>query len=104
MINTQGVLHFSLPATDLDRSAKFYHELLGMKIVEQTPRMVFLQSGENYFIMAKGNAPMKYDSPQSTPVHHAFKVKPEDFEPSIEFLRNNGVDVFHIEDRNEGVF
>ena len=38
-----------------------------MKIVEQTPRMVFLQSGENYFIMAKGNAPMKYDSPQSTP-------------------------------------
>jgi catechol 2,3-dioxygenase-like lactoylglutathione lyase family enzyme len=75
-----------------------------MKIVEQTPRMVFLQSGENYFIMAKGNAPVKYDSPQSTPVHHAFKVNPEDFEPSIEFLRNNGVDVFHIEDRNEGVF
>ena len=62
MIKTQGVLHFSLPATDLDRSAKFYHELLGMKIVEQTPRMVFLQSGENYFIMAKGNAPVKYDS------------------------------------------
>ena len=104
MIKTPGVLHFSLPATDLDRSAKFYHELLGMRIVEQTARMVFLQSGENYFIMAKGNAPVKYDSPQSTPVHHAFKVKPEDFEPSIEFLRKNGVDVFHIEDRNEGVF
>ncbi len=104
MINTQGVLHFSLPSSDLERSAKFYNELLGMKIIEQTPRMVFLQSGENYFIMAKGNAPVKYDSPQSTPVHHAFKVKPEDFEPAIEFLRKNGVDVFHIEDRNEGVF
>jgi catechol 2,3-dioxygenase-like lactoylglutathione lyase family enzyme len=104
MIKTQGVLHFSLPATDLDRSAKFYHEILGMKIIEQTPRMVFLQSGENHFIMAKGDVPIRFGSPQKTPVHHAFKVKPEDFEPAIEFLRKNGVDVFHIEDRNEGVF
>jgi len=47
---------------------------------------------------------LKYDSAKSTPVHHAFKVKPDDFEPSIEFLRKNGVEVFNIEDRNQGVF
>ena len=75
-----------------------------MKVVEQSPRMVFLQTGDDYIILAKGNEPLKYDSPQSTPVHHAFKIKPEDFEPSIDFLRRNGVEVFNIEDHNQGVF
>ena len=104
MLKTHGVLHFSLPVTDLDRSRKFYEQLLGMKVVEQSPRMVFLQTGDDYLILAKGNEPLRYDSSKSTPVHHAFKVKREDFEPSIEFLRENGVEVFNIEDRNQGVF
>ena len=41
MLKTHGVLHFSLPVTDLDRSRKFYEGLLGMKVVEQSARMVF---------------------------------------------------------------
>ena len=104
MLKTHGVLHFSLPVTDLERSRKFYEGLLGMKVVEQSARMVFLQTGDDYLILAKGIESLKYDSPQSTPVHHAFKVKPEDFEPSIDELRKNGVEVFNIEDRNQGVF
>lgn len=104
MLKTHGVLHFSLPVTDLDRSRKFYEGLLGMKVVEQSARMVFLQTGDDYLILAKGIESLKYDSPQSTPVHHAFKVKPEGFEPSIDELRKNGVEVFNIEDRNQGVF
>ncbi|HEY7221494.1 MAG TPA: VOC family protein, partial [Candidatus Binatia bacterium] len=103
-LKTHGVLHFSLPVTDLDRSRRFYEGLLGMKVVEQSARMVFLQTGDDYIILAKGNQPLKYDSPQSTPVHHAFKIKAEDFQPSIDFLRQNGVEVFNIEDRNQGVF
>jgi catechol 2,3-dioxygenase-like lactoylglutathione lyase family enzyme len=43
MVKTQGVVHFSLPVTDLECSAKFYSELLGMRVVQKTPRMVFLQ-------------------------------------------------------------
>lgn len=104
MLKTQGVLHFSLPVTDLDRSRAFYEKLLGMKVIEQSSRMVFLRTGENYFILAKGNAPMKYDSTKSTPVHHAFKVRPDEFDWSISFLRDSGVEVFNIENRNEGVF
>jgi catechol 2,3-dioxygenase-like lactoylglutathione lyase family enzyme len=104
LLKTHGVLHFSLLVTDLDRSRRFYEGLLGMKVVEQSPRMVFLQTGDDYLILAKGIESLKYDSPQSTPVHHAFKVKPEDFEPSIDELRKNGVEVFNIEDRNQGVF
>jgi len=104
MLRTHGVLHFSLPVTDLDRSRKFYEGVLGMKVIEQSPRMVFLQTGDDHIILAKGKEPLKYDSAKSTPVHHAFKVKPDEFQSSIEDLRKNGVAVFNIEDRNEGVF
>jgi len=97
-------LHFSLPVTDLNRSRSFYEGVLGMKVVEQSPRMVFLQTGDDYLILAKGNDVMKYDTSKSTPVHHAFKVKPEEFQSSIDDLRKNGVEVFNIEDRNTGVF
>jgi catechol 2,3-dioxygenase-like lactoylglutathione lyase family enzyme len=104
MLKTHGVLHFSLPVTDLDRSRKFYEGVLGMKVIEQSTRMVFLQTGNDHIILAKGKEPLKYDSAKNTPVHHAFKVKPDEFQSSIEDLRKNGVEVFNIEDRNEGVF
>ena len=104
MLQTQGMLHFSLAVTDLDRSRKFYEGVLNLKVVEQSPRMVFLQTGDDYLILAKGDEPLKYDTNKSTPVHHAFRVKPEEFQSSIDHLRRNGVDVFNIEDRNTGVF
>jgi metallothiol transferase len=104
MLKTHGVLHFSLPVSDLERSRKFYEGVLGMKVVEQSPRMVFLQTGDDFLILAKGNDSMKFDTAKSTPVHHAFKVKPEDFQSSIDDLRKNGVEVFNIEERNSGVF
>ena len=104
MLKTHGLLHFSLPVTDLDRSRKFYETILGMKVVEQSPRMVFLKTGDDFLILAKGSEPLKFDSSKSTPVHHAFKVKPDEFQSSIDDLRKNGVEVFNIEERNTGVF
>lgn len=104
MLNTQGMLHFSLAVTDLDRSRKFYEGVLNLKVVEQSPRMVFLQTGDDYLILAKGDEPLRYDTNKSTPVHHAFRVKPEEFQSSIDHLREHGVEVFNIENRNTGVF
>lgn len=104
MLKTHGLLHFSLPVTDLDRSRKFYETILGMKVVEQSPRMVFLKTGDDFLILAKGSEPLKFDTSKSTPVHHAFKVKPDEFQSSIDDLRKNGVEVFNIEARNTGVF
>ena len=104
MLKTQGMLHFSLAVTDLGRSREFYEGVLGLKVLEQSPRMVFLQTGDDYLILAKGDDPIKYDTNKATPVHHAFKVKPEEFDSSIEYLRGKGVEVFNIENRNTGVF
>jgi len=104
MLKTLGMLHFSLAVTDLDRSRRFYEGVLNLQVVEQSPRMVFLQTGDDYLILAKGDEPLKYDTNKSTPVHHAFRVKPEDFQSSIDHLRQHGVEVFNIENRNTGVF
>ena len=104
MLKTQGMLHFSLAVTDLDRSRKFYEGVLNLKVLEQSPRMVFLQTGDDYLILAKGDEPLKYDTNKNTPVHHAFKVKPDEFQSSLEHLRQHGVEVFNIEDRDTGVF
>ncbi len=104
MLKTQGMLHFSLPVTDIDRSRKFYEGVLGLKVIGQSPRMVFLQTGDDFLILAKGKDPLKYDTAKNTPVHHAFRIKPEEFQSSIDDLRSNGVEVFNIENRNTGVF
>lgn len=104
MVKTQGVVHFSLPATDLERSARFYSELLGMRIVEKTPRMVFLKCGDDYLILGKVAGPIQSDPTGETPVHHAFKVAPEEFDAALEFLRQRGVKILRVEDRQDGVF
>ncbi len=104
MIKTQGVVHFSLPVSDLERSARFYSELLGMQIIHKTQQMVFLKCGEEFLVLAKGTTPLKFDADKTTPVHHAFRVAAEDFEPALEFLRRNGVEVFDVENRQQGVF
>jgi len=104
MLKTLGMLHFSLAVTDLDRSRQFYEGVLNLKVVEQSPRMVFLQTGDDYLILAKGDEPLKYDTNKSTPVHHAFRVMPEEFHSSIDHLRQHGVEVFNIENRSAGVF
>src|SRR5437016_13094531 len=96
MIKTQGVVHFSLPVTDLERSGKFYSELVGMKIVQKTPRMVFLMCGGDFLILAKGHAPLKYDSDEDSPGHHAFKMAAEDVEPAVDCLRKRGVEGFNV--------
>ena len=60
MVKTQGVVHFSLPVTDLERRRSSTPSL-GMKIVQKTLRMVFLKCGDDYFILAK-DTPVKYGS------------------------------------------
>ena len=71
--------------------------------MQKTPRIVFLKCGDDYLFLAK-DTPVKYDSLEQTPVHHAFKVKAEDFDPAVEFLKQNGIKIFHMEDRRDGVF
>ena len=74
-----------------------------MKVVQKTLAW-FSSSAAKITSFWPRETPLKYDSSEETPVHHAFKVAADDFNPAVEFLRQSGVRVFHIEDRRDGVF
>ena len=105
MVNIQGLVHCSIPVTDLDTSTAFYSDLLGLPVVLKVPTMVFLGCGEeDVLILGKSENAKKPKSEDIYGVHYAFRVEEEDFWASIDYLREKGVEVFHQEDRKEGVF
>lgn len=104
MIKTQGVVHFTIPVTDLERGAKFYSELLGMRILRKNPHMVFLKCGNDYLVLGKSKTPIRFNAEDETTIHHAFKVAPEDFDRFVEFLKQKGVEILYQEDRQDGTF
>jgi len=104
MIKTQGLVHFTIPVSDPERSAKFYNELLGMRILRKNPHMVFLKSGGDYLVLGKSKMPIQPNAEGETVIHHAFKVAPEDFDQALETLKQNGIKVLNYEDRQDGTF
>ena len=106
MIEPRSVVHFSIAVSDLDASRKFYTEILGLKHVQDSPKLglVFLQAGDDYVLLAKSDAPLKRDPLDSRRCHHAFKVDPDKYEDAKAFLAAKGVDVFEEEHRTRGVF
>lgn len=104
MIKTQGLVHFTIPVSDLTRSEKFYSQLLGMRVLRKNAHMVFLKCGDDYLVLGKSKLPIQSNAEGETTIHHAFKVAPEDFDRSVEFLKQNGLEILHLEDRQDGTF
>lgn len=62
------IIHFEIPADDLDRAQKFYSELLGWKIIQQPGSEYYLiQTGEEGDL---GGGMMKRMHPQQGPVNY----------------------------------
>ena len=45
MLKTQGVVHFTIPVKDLDRSERFYTQIMGMQRLRRNHHMVFMRAG-----------------------------------------------------------
>ena len=87
--------------SDLALSEKFYTELLGFKLVRKNARMVFLQAGEDYFVLTHSENPIDPNKGDKHDIHTAFLVEPEEYDRSLEFLAKNGVKVF-LEQHRKG--
>lgn len=107
MIETKGVVHFTIPVSDLDRSEAFYREILGLETVMRAPEpvnLLFMKSGEDYVVLAKSKTPINPNLGDDRMVHHAFRVDIEKYEESRAFLDEKGVHIVHEEERHDGVF
>jgi catechol 2,3-dioxygenase-like lactoylglutathione lyase family enzyme len=106
MIEIKGVAHFSIAVSDLERSRRFYTEILGLKFVQDAPAygMAFLRAGDDHVILAKSDAPLQRSAADSRRAHHAFKVDSTRYKEAKAFLASKGVEVFEEEDRKKGVF
>lgn len=100
MIELKGVAHFSIPVSDVDKSTKFYTEVVACKFLSQLPnqKITFLDAGGVCVLLIKRPAPIhKGEAEMSDGVHHAFMVDAGSYQAAMDSLRSKGVDIFFEE-------
>ncbi len=101
----QGMAHFSIAVSDIEKSRAFYCDMVGCTHIQTVPggHMSFLDAGGVCIILCKHEAPINPTLDDHNGVHHSFMLKSEDYRPAIERLESNGIKVFFEEDRQGGV-
>jgi glyoxylase I family protein len=106
MPDIKGIAHFSIPVSDVDRSVKFYTEVVGCTFLAQRPDKVitFLDAGGVCVLLIKRPPPInRGPAEMSDGVHHAFMVDASAYQAAVDGLRAKGIEVFFEEDRRGGV-
>ncbi|MBW4453793.1 MAG: VOC family protein [Nostoc indistinguendum CM1-VF10] len=102
-MKTTGIHHVAIICSDYDRSKKFYVEVLGFPIIQETFRTernsykLDLRVAENAQIelFSFPNPPERPSKPEACGLRHlAFKV--DDVEETVFYLKSKGVEVENI--------
>ncbi len=106
MIEIQGIDHVAFNVRDLDKTVKFYTEIIGLKITDREPSKAgieyFLDCGPSLLgiIQAKdldNNHPFAHEGLGAN--HFSFRIHSNDFVPMIEHLENKGVKIEYAKKR-----
>src|SRR5579862_9968700 len=98
MPKVEGVLHFTIPVKDLDRSEKFYADILGFTKIGRTDRIVFMRAGEDFFNLTFSENPITQNVAGRHEIHSAFKVTQEVYDETLKSLPARGVEIFRSEE------
>lgn len=104
MLKIERLVHFTIPAKDLERSEAFYSGLLGFEKTHKNNHMVFLRAGDDRFVQTYSERPVDPNAGDKHEIHHAFLVKGDNYDQALEYLRAKGVRVFKEEERRHGAF
>jgi len=93
MLKVEGVLHFTIPVKDLDRSEKFYTGVLGFEKIGGTDRIVFLRAGEDYFNLTYSENPITTNVGDRHEIHSAFRLTPQAYDEALRALPARGIEI-----------
>ena len=106
MAEIKGIAHFSIPVSDVEKSTKFYTEIVGCEFLSARPdkKITFLDAGGVCVLLIKRPAPINRAPLEgSDGVHHAFMIDAAEYQSAVEMLRARGVEIFFEEDRRGGM-
>ena len=101
----QSVVHFSIPVSDVERSTRFYTEIVGCRHLATVAQgtMAFLDAAGTCLILVKRDPPINPRPEDHGGVHHSFAVAHEEYQAALDHLRANGVAITFEEDRRGGI-
>ena len=108
LVNAKGLVHFSIPVNDLEKSLAFYTDVLGMTYrgkVGPNGRCVVV--GDTSIILVGREQPRPFEEPlehNGALCHQAFYVSSADYDAAMESFKEAGVAVFGEEWRRTGTF
>ena len=106
MIKIQGIDHVAFNVRDLDKTVKFYTDIIGLPITKREPSKAgieyFLDCGPSLIgiIQAKDlsiNHPFAHEGLGAN--HFSFRIHSNDFVPMIEHLEKQGVRIEYAKKR-----
>jgi metallothiol transferase len=103
-VKPSGILHFTLSVTDLDRSRRFYEEVVGATFWRKNDTTVFMRCGEQYFVLSRTGYHTPTNRGGDTLIHHAFIFQGEDFDAALAHVEACGVEVLLYEDKGHRSF
>ena len=102
MVQCQGVAHFSIPVSDLEKSTKFYSDVVGLQLINTDgKRHSFMDAGGTCILLCAEDAPIQRDNSKDL-VHHAFAISEEELAKAKAHLEAAGAEILYEEDREGG--
>lgn len=103
-VRPTGILHFTIPVTDLEASRKFYETVIGCSYWRQNDTTVFMRAGDDYFVLSRSGYHVPPNQGRDTLIHHAFIVEGAEFDSAMAYLEAQGVEVLLYEDTGHRSF
>jgi catechol 2,3-dioxygenase-like lactoylglutathione lyase family enzyme len=75
-----------------------------MQRVRRNNHMVFMQSGDDNFVLTYSENPIDPNRDEKHDIHSAFRVTPEEYDRAKQFLAEKGIKIIKEEDRGKGTF
>ena len=92
-MDVQVLHHVSLPVTDLERSRRFYREVVGLEEIERAPIPVpgaWFRLGDRELHLVAGEAAAVHGVDGTDPRQHHFAVRVASYWGALEHLRRQG--------------